>query len=254
MAGRGRSPSGRRRGADRGSATGGRGTRAGGGRTGGGSPTGGTRGASTAGGMGARSTGSGGPPADPREAARGICLRLLAVRPRTRAELATALGRRGIPEEIAEVVLERFSEVGLIDDAAFADAWVASRHHGRGLARRALGHELRRRGIDGSTVHDALEQLDSDTEEETARTLVERRLRTLSGAAPEVAFRRLAGMLARKGYPAGLALRVVREALATRPDAADFVDAAGPDLDAFGDIAEAESAAASDTERYGSPH
>src|SRR5690606_41881804 len=80
---------------------------------------------------------------DPGEVAREICLRLLAVRPRTRAALATALYRRGIPEDTVTEVLDRYGEVGLIDDAAFARAWVTSRHHGKGLARRALAGELR---------------------------------------------------------------------------------------------------------------
>ena len=64
--------------------------------------------------------------------AREICLRQLAVRPRTRAELAGALAKRGISEEVSAQVLDRYDEVGIIDDAAFARAWVTSRHAGRG--------------------------------------------------------------------------------------------------------------------------
>ncbi|HEY2549515.1 MAG TPA: RecX family transcriptional regulator, partial [Streptosporangiaceae bacterium] len=58
---------------------------------------------------------------------------MLTSAPRTRAELAAALSRRGIPEEAAEEVLGRFTDAGLIDDATFASAWVESRHHSRGL-------------------------------------------------------------------------------------------------------------------------
>ncbi|MGA8114644.1 MAG: regulatory protein RecX, partial [Actinocatenispora sp.] len=163
-------------------------------------------------------------PADPRQRARDICLRLLAVRPRTRAELATALRRREIPDEDAAAVLERYSEVGMIDDEAFARAWVNSRHRGRGLARGMLARELRQRGVDGESVGEALTELDDDTEAATARTLVERRLRSMSGLAPDVAFRRLVGMLARKGYPAGLSVRTVREALATAQGGSEFVE------------------------------
>ena len=97
--------------------------------------------------------------ADPEEAARQICLRLLATAPRTRAQLATALRRRRVPEEIAEAVLGRFAEVRLIDDAAFAQAWVESRHHGRGLARRALSAELRQRGVAAEEVRAAVGSL-----------------------------------------------------------------------------------------------
>src|SRR5204863_600244 len=142
-------------------------------------------------------------PLDPAELAREVCLRQLAVRPRTRAELATALRRRRIPDDVIVEVLDRYDEVGLIDDAAFARAWVTSRHHGRGLARRALAGELRQRGVDGQLVGVALDELDAATEAATARELAERKLRGMGTAAPEVVFRRLVGMLARKGHPAG---------------------------------------------------
>lgn len=173
---------------------------------------------------GSRSGGaaSHGQPADPRQQARAICLRLLAARPRTRAELAAALARRGIPEPDAAAVLERYSEVGMIDDETFARAWVTSRHEGRGLARGALARELRQRGVDSSTISTALTEVDRETEDATARSLVERRLRSMAGVAPEVAFRRLVAMLARKGYPAGLSVRAVRDALSHTPDAVGF--------------------------------
>ncbi|HEX6967474.1 MAG TPA: regulatory protein RecX [Micromonosporaceae bacterium] len=163
-------------------------------------------------------------PRDEAELAREVCLRQLAVRPRTRAELAAALARRGISEAVAREVLDRYQEVGMIDDAAFARAWVSSRHQGRGLARRALANELRQRGVDPDTVSDALGQLDEPTEVATARALVDRKLRTMTGS-PEAIFRRLAGMLARKGYPPGVAIRVVKDALAERDaEAAEFVE------------------------------
>ena len=81
------------------------------------------------------------PEADPEAVARQICLRMLTTAPRTQAQLATALRRRGVPEDAAAAVLARFAEVKLIDDAMFARAWVDSRHYGRGLASRALGAE-----------------------------------------------------------------------------------------------------------------
>jgi len=175
-------------------------------------------------------------PSDPREVARDICLRQLAVRPRTRAELATALRKRGVDDDIAAEILDRYDEVGIIDDAAFAKAWVTSRHHGKGLARRALAGELRRKGVGSDEVGEALDELDPSTEEDTARALVVRRLRTESSAAPDALFRRLVGMLARKGYPAGLAIRVVKEALAARAEMAEFAD--GIDPDALADAVE----------------
>ncbi|MFI8522637.1 recombination regulator RecX [Streptomyces sp. NPDC085481] len=150
---------------------------------------------------------------DPAERARAICLRLLTGTPRTRKQLGDALRKREIPDEVAEEVLSRFEDVGLIDDAAFAGAWVESRHHGRGLARRALARELRTKGVDASLIQEAVDRLDSDQEEARARELVERKLRATRGLERDRRLRRLAGMLARKGYPEGMALRVVRQAL-----------------------------------------
>ena len=147
------------------------------------------------------------------EAARAICLRLLTAGPRTRAQLATALHKRRIPAEVAESVLSRFAEVGLIDDAAFARAWVESRHHGRGLARRALSAELRQRGIPDGEVRSAVGLLGPQDELATARRLVARRLPASRGKPTPARARQLMGMLARKGYSAGLAAQVVREAL-----------------------------------------
>lgn len=160
---------------------------------------------------------------DPAERARAICLRLLTGTPRTRKQLADALRKREIPEDVAEEVLSRFEEVGLIDDGAFADAWVESRHHGRGLARRALARELRTKGVDSALIEDAVAQLDSEQEEATARELVARKLRATRGLDRDKRLRRLAGMLARKGYPEGMALRVVRQALEEEGEDTDFL-------------------------------
>jgi regulatory protein len=152
-------------------------------------------------------------PADPEVIARLICLRLLTAAPRTRAQLAEALRRRGVPIEAAEAVLSRFTEVGLIDDATFAEVWVESRHFGRGLGRRALAAELGRRGVGHQDIQAAVARLTAETERATALALVERKIASTSRQPHSVRVRRLTGMLARKGYPAGLAYSVVREAL-----------------------------------------
>ncbi len=150
---------------------------------------------------------------NPESVARAICLRALTGAAKTRAQLAELLERRGVPEEAADAVLDRFGEVGLIDDAAFARAWVSSRQSGRGLARRALRAELRAKGVDGEDAEQALAQVDDEDERATARDLVERRLRSMSRLDRVTATRRLVGMLARKGYNGGLAGAVVREVL-----------------------------------------
>ena len=151
---------------------------------------------------------------DPEARARDICLRLLTGTAKTRKQLADALRKREIPDDVAEQVLARLEEVGLIDDAAFADAWVESRHAGRGLARRALAQELRTRGVAGELVEQAVAQVDAEDESASARALVDRKLRVTRGLERQARTRRLVGMLARRGYSEGLAYRVVREALA----------------------------------------
>jgi len=157
------------------------------------------------------------PEADPVAVAREICLRLLTDRARTRQELAQALARKGVPADAAAAVLDRFDEVGLIDDVAFAGQWVRSRHAHRGLGRRAIAVELRRKGVADDVAAEALGEVDAESEARRARELVDRKLRSLAVDTPEQRAsggRKLVGMLARKGYGAGIAYRVVREALA----------------------------------------
>jgi regulatory protein len=164
--------------------------------------------------VGSHKGGPGGADDNPEERARQLCLRLLTLAPRTRAQLADALRKRGIPDEAADEVLSRFEDVGLIDDAAFARAWVESRHYSRGLAGRALSAELKQRGVAAEEIRAAIEdRLGPDAEVAAARRLIDRKLQSTRGLPPEQRTRRLAGLLARKGYPAGLAFRVIREAL-----------------------------------------
>jgi len=152
-------------------------------------------------------------PVSDEEKARQMCLELLSRNPRTRTQLATALQKRGVPDGVAGAVLGRFAEVGLIDDAAFARAWVESRHHSRGLAKSMLAVELQQRGVEPEDVQAAVGTLGPDEEIETARRLVAKRVAATRGRPLPSRVRQLVGMLARKGYPASLAYRIVREAL-----------------------------------------
>ncbi len=158
------------------------------------------------------------PLGDPESVARAICLRLLTQRARSRAELATALERKGVPADASGRVLDRYTEVGLIDDAALACAMAGSAHRERGLARRAVAVKLRQRGLSGDDIDAALSSIDGDSERARAVELVRRRQPALAGLPVDVATRRLVGLLGRKGYPPGLAYEVVRTALA-RTDA-----------------------------------
>ena len=153
---------------------------------------------------------------DPESVARKILLDQLTGRARTRKELGDKLASKQVPDEIATRLLDRFTDVGLIDDAAFARLWVDQRQSatGKGLARRALAQELRRKGVDDETAREVLDEIDPASEEDAARVLVRRKLRSLARFDDTTATRRLVGMLARKGYSSGLAFAVVRDELA----------------------------------------
>ncbi|WP_306906912.1 regulatory protein RecX [Arthrobacter pascens] len=151
-----------------------------------------------------------------------MVLRQLTSSAKSRLQLSRKLAERNIPEDVAEAVLDRFQEVRLIDDAEFADMWVRSRSQSRKLAKGALRRELAEKGIEAETAATALEQLSDEEEEAAARLLVERKLRPgidLSDrAARDKASRRLASMLARKGYQPSQAFRIVGEVIASHAD------------------------------------
>ena len=152
--------------------------------------------------------------------AQAIVYRQLTASAKSRLQLARKLAERNIPEDVAEAVLDRFQEVRLIDDAEFADMWVRSRSQSRKLAKGALRRELAEKGIDQDTATAALEQLSDADEEDAARSLVERKIRPGTDLADRAerdkAVRRLASMLARKGYQPSQAFRIVNEVLEAR--------------------------------------
>jgi regulatory protein len=168
-------------------------------------------------------------PGDPETTARIICLRLLDRRARSRAELAAALRRRGVPDEAARAVLDRFAEVGLVDDAALAETVAVTQHRERGLARRAVAQRLRQRGIADADVAEALAQVNADSERAAAERLVARRRPALREVEPAARIRRLVGLLARRGYSAALAYEVVKAAEGADLDACDAVDPDTPE-------------------------
>jgi regulatory protein len=143
-------------------------------------------------------------------------LRLLDQRARTRSELATALAKKGVPAEAAQVVLDRFADLGLIDDAAFAANFAAARHQQRRLAPRAITTQLRRRGVADADIEHAVAGIDDDSERRAARELVDAKLRRFDAGDAAGTTRRLVAMLARRGYSSGVAFTTVREALAER--------------------------------------
>lgn len=154
---------------------------------------------------------------DPASVARAIVLRQLTSAPKSRLQLERKLAERNVPGDVAAAVLDRFEEVKLVDDAEFADMWVRSRSQSRKLAKGALRRELADKGIDPETAAAALEQLSDEDEEAAARHLVERKLRPGTDLSDRTerdkATRRLASILARKGYQPSQAFRIVGEVL-----------------------------------------
>jgi len=151
--------------------------------------------------------------ADPVDVARTVVLRRLAAAPRTRHELAVDLVERGVPQYAIDVVLDRFTEVGLIDDVAFARMWVDSRVRTRGSAPRVLRQELRRRGIDEDLIEEVLADIDTDQQRDTAHRIAVAKLRSLERFDTAVKARRLTGLLMRRGHSPSVAFEVVKTVL-----------------------------------------
>lgn len=145
----------------------------------------------------------------------------LADRPRSRADLEQALAKKQVPAEVARDVLDRCEHAGLIDDAAFARSWIDGRQRGKGLAKRALAMELKKHGVDDELAREALDEIDPDSERQAAHRLVQRKLPSTAGVEEPKRTRRLVGMLARKGYPPGLAYDVVRAELGAESEPLD---------------------------------
>ena len=151
--------------------------------------------------------------ADPYAVARSIALDRIAARNRTRHELAQALKAKNVPPEVAEQVLDRLQEVGLVNDAAFAEAWVGSRQQRRHLSRPALRRELQAKGVDREQIDVALESVDYGDELAAARELARRRHAAIAELPHPVRYRRLAGALSRRGFGSGIVTQVLLEVL-----------------------------------------
>jgi regulatory protein len=97
---------------------------------------------------------------DGREVAYQQALRLLSYRARSQAELQQNLRKRGTPEDVIEGVIQRLSQAGLMNDQQFAQNWIDNRSEFRPRSRRALGYELKQRGVDPETIETTLSGVD----------------------------------------------------------------------------------------------
>ena len=151
--------------------------------------------------------------ADVEAVARTIALHKLTARACTRHELDHALQAKKVPRAAIDAVLDRLEEVGLVDDASFAADWVVLRQQRRHLSRRVLRRELQAKGVERSEIDSALDHVDLDAERRSARELVERKRAAMNGLSREVQYRRLAGMLSRRGFDTATTTRVLTEVL-----------------------------------------
>jgi regulatory protein len=151
--------------------------------------------------------------ADAESVARTIALRKLTARACTRYEVEQALQAKNVPQAAIDAVLDRLEEVGLINDASFAVDWVISRQQRRHLSRRVLSRELQAKGVEPSEIDGALDRVDLNAELRSASDLVERKRAAMNGLPRDVQYRRLAGMLSRRGFDASITARVLADVL-----------------------------------------
>ena len=155
---------------------------------------------------------------DPYTRAKTIVYNQLAYSAKTRGQLRKKLQTEGFDAELIEPLLDKFEAAKLIDDAEYAQSFVAQKSRTKKLSRAALRRELAERGVRGEEAENALAQRTDEQEREDAAELVRKKLRPgmdLSDRAEkDKVTRRLLGMLARRGYSSSVSMSVIREELA----------------------------------------
>lgn len=155
---------------------------------------------------------------DPYTRAKTIVYNQLAYSAKTRGQLRKKLQAEGFESELIESLLDKFEAAKLIDDAEYAQTFVAQKSRTKKLSRAALRRELAERGVRGEEAENALAQRTDEQEREDAAELVRKKLRPgmdLSDRAEkDKVTRRLLGMLARRGYSSSVSMSVIREELA----------------------------------------
>jgi regulatory protein len=151
-------------------------------------------------------------PARQEQRARNVLLYQLSRGAKSAHTLRQILEKREIDAEIANSVIDRFIEVGLIDDLAYAETIVNSRRKFKGLAKSAIKRELSQKGVEVSIVEQATAEVTSEDELATAIDLAIKRAPRMAHLERDVRQRRLNGYLARKGYSSSIVLTAVKEA------------------------------------------
>jgi regulatory protein len=157
--------------------------------------------------------------ASARRAATAHAMRLLQRRPRSRADIAQALRRKGVDAHLTATVVADLQRTGWIDDVQFARLWVRDRLALRPSGRKRLRFELLAHGVSPALADDTLARaLPADREGEVALAQARRRVARLAGLPREVAVRRLAGWLQRRGFSGEIVARVMRAVWSPRSE------------------------------------
>jgi regulatory protein len=129
----------------------------------------------------------------------GAAIQLLTHRPRSVRELRTRLRQKNFSAEAIDAAIEKLSGWGYLNDEDFARFWVENRQANRPRGGRLLAQELRIKGIDRETIRETIDASEID-EPAVALDLARTKLRSYRDLPPEVAKRRLAGFLTRRGF------------------------------------------------------
>lgn len=149
--------------------------------------------------------------ANPYSEAMSIALYALAPRAKSRDELLKQLVKRGVDTDIANSVLDSLELQGLLNDLEFAKLWSESRQRSKKLSKRVIADELRAKGVSQDIINEVIEQIDDESEYAQALLLAQRKFNSISHLDPEVVYRRISGLLARKGYDHGICSKIMRE-------------------------------------------
>ncbi len=140
-----------------------------------------------------------------------VAVTLLAARSRSRSEVEEKLREKGFPFSEVAGVVSRLTDQGYLDDERFARGWAASRVARQAIGAYRLHHELVARGVDAGVVARTIADVYATRDErDVAYSAAQKKWRTLRGLSREVKRRRLAGHLARRGFPADVIASVLR--------------------------------------------
>lgn len=135
--------------------------------------------------------------ADARHRAYQLALNYLAYRARSEDEMRRYLQKKEFDTDTINTIIQRLTEDRYLDDADFAQQWVANRTRLKPKGKQALRHELRQKGLPETAIETATTAID---EELLAWQAVEKKLTQWQSLDEQTLRRKLTGHLARRGF------------------------------------------------------